>query len=382
MNFRLKVCLLAFLLWQTTYSQSEYVFFGSYNWDKNTEGIYVYQLDSITGNLIKVTTYTGISNPSYLTIAPNGKYIYSCTESKTPNAGSVSSFAFEPEKKALTFLNKQDSGGENPVYVTVHKNGKWLVNGNYTEASFSVYPLLENGKIDSIVQNVSFKDGSNFNLKRQEKAHIHSAIFTPNYNYIVFPDLGADKIRVFPFDNSQSEPIQINQPSFINNEPGSGPRHFTFSPNGKFGYCIEEISGTVSVFSFTNNELINIQRIATHSKTLKDGFESSDIHISPDGRFLYASNRGKENNITIFSITEAGTLNLVGYQSTLGKHPRSFAISETGKFLIVTNVNSGNVIVFRRNLKTGLLKKVGKTLKIKNVSCVKTKWYGIYDTYY
>jgi 6-phosphogluconolactonase len=368
------VSIFAFLFLQNCFSQQEYVFFGSYNWDKTTEGIYVYQLDSDNGKLTKVTTYTGISNPSYLTISPSGKYIYACTESKTPNGGSVSSYAFDSETKAFTFLNKQDSGGENPVYVSVHKNEKWLVNGNYTDASFSVYPLLENGSIDSIVQNVHFTEGSVYS-KRQEKAHIHSAVFNPTCDYIFFPDLGADKIRIYPFNTTKKEPVVTNEASFIKNEPGSGPRHFTFSPNGKFAYCIEEISGTICAFNYTNNVMKKIQRIATHSEKTNEDFESSDIHISPDGKFLYATNRGKKNNIAIYSITENGLLQFIDYQSTHGKHPRSFAITATGNYVIVTNVTTSNVVVFKRNIVTGLLKKVGRKLKIKNVSCVKTKRY-------
>jgi len=131
----------------------------------------------------------------------------------------------------------------------------------------------------------------------------------------------------------------------------------------------------VSVYHFSENELKEIQRIATHTDKVKEGFESSDVHISPDGKFLYASNRGKENNIAIFKIKEDGTLESVGYQSVKGKHPRTFAISESGKFIIVTNVISQKVTVFKRNLETGMLKQVGKPIFIKNVTCVKTKMY-------
>lgn len=372
--FRLITLIIVCCIAGNTYAQKQYVFFGSYNWDKSTEGIYVYELDMTIGNLTKVTSLKNVLNPSYLTISPDGKFIYACTESKTPNAGSVSSFAFDPEKKSLTYLNSQKSGGENPVYLNVHKDGKWLINGNYTEGSVSVYPLFENGKIDSIAQNVKFEDRSII-PKRQESAHIHSVVFSPDFDYAFFTDLGADKIRIYPFKNSQSKPLQIEKSSFIKTEPGSGPRHFTFSPNGKFAYCIEEISGTISSFRFEETELIKLQRIETHSHELKEGFESSDIHISPDGKFLYASNRGKENNIAIFSIDFNEILKPIGYQSTLGKHPRTFAIDQSGKFLIVTNVSTENVVVFKRNLQTGLLKEVGKPIKIKNVSCVKTRFY-------
>ena len=138
-------------------------------------------------------------------MSPNGKYLFACTESKTKNAGSVSSFEFKPENKTLTFINSQKSGGENPVFVTVHKNGKWLINGNYTEGSVSVYPISENGTINTIAQNIQFSEGS-INKERQDRSHIHSTVFSPNFDYVFLPDLGADKIRCFKFENEKNEP--------------------------------------------------------------------------------------------------------------------------------------------------------------------------------
>lgn len=353
------------------FAQQEYVFLGSYNQDKDTEGIYVYKLDSVTGGLTKITSSRGIKNPSYLTISPDRKFIYACTESKTPNAGSVSAFEFDPEKQTLTFLNSQRSGGENPVYLSTDKTGKWLINGNYTEAGLSVYPILENGKIDSMVHYVACREGS-VNPERQEKGHIHAAIFSPKSDQAFFPDLGADKIRIYPFNGSSSKPLGIEKADFVKTEPGGGPRHLTFSPNGRYAYLIEEMAGAISAYSLEQNHLKLIQRIYTHPARLKSGFESSDVHISPDGKFLYATNRGKENNIAIFKVQENGMLKSIGYQSTHGKHPRTFAITSSGNFLIVTNVVTSNVVVFKRNKETGLLKKAGKKIEVRNVSCVKT----------
>ena len=363
---------IVFLATFNLFAQNTYVFLGSYNRDKTAESIQVYQLDTLKGKLTKITSAKNIINPSFLTLSPNGKYLYACTDTKTPNAGSVSSFEFNPENKSLTFLNKQSSGGENPVYVSVHKSGKWIVNANYTEGSVSVHPLLENGKIDSLAQNFQYSDGS-INKDRQTRSHVHSAVFSPQFDYLFLPDLGADKIRCYRFDETQKQPLMETKNPFTKTDLEAGPRHLTFHPNQKFGYCIEEMAGAISVYNYDDGTLQKIQRIDTHSDKIKDGFESSDIHISPDGKFLYATNRGKENNIAIFSIDENGLLKNIGYQSTLGKHPRIFAIDESGNFLIATNVITGNVVVFRRNTETGLLKKVGKEVKMENVSCVQIK---------
>jgi len=363
---------ITFLLTINLFSQNTYVFLGSYNRDKSAEAIQVYQLDTLGGKLVKVTSVKNIVNPSFLTVSPNGKFVYACTDTKTPDAGSISSFEFNPAAKSLTFLNSQRSGGENPVYVAVHKSGKWIANANYTEGSVSVFPILENGKIDSIAQNFQYMDGS-MHKERQTRSHVHSSVFSPQFDYLFLPDLGADKIRCYAFDENQKKPLRETKNPFTKTDLEAGPRHFTFHPNQKFGYCIEEMAGQISVYKYENGVLNKIQRIATHPDKIKEGFESSDIHISPDGKFLYATNRGNENNIAIFSIDENGLLKNIGYQPTLGKHPRIFAIDESGKFLVASNVLTGNVIVFRRDPKTGLLKKVGKEIKMENVSCVQIK---------
>jgi 6-phosphogluconolactonase len=366
--------ILGILICTSVFSQNTYVFLGSYNRDKEAESIQVYQLDT-KGGLTKIASAANVINPSYLTISPNGKYIYACTDTKTPNAGSVSSFEFNPKNKTLTFLNKQTSGGENPVYVSVHKNGRWLVNANYTDGSVSVYPLLENGTIDSITQNIHYTDGS-IHKERQTRSHVHSAVFSPEFDYLFLSDLGADKIRCYAFDENKKQPLTETQVPFTKTDLEAGPRHFTFHPNHKYGYCIEEMAGSISVYEYKNGSLQKNQRINTHSDKIREGFESSDIHISPDGKFLYAANRGKENNIAIFSIAENGLLKSIGYQSTFGNHPRIFAIDETGQFLIATNVISGNVVVFKRNQKTGMIKKVSDKIKMENVSCVQIKKYN------
>ncbi len=355
-------------------AQKCFVFVGSYNDDKNKEGIYVYELDTLTGVLNKLSAVKDILNPSYLALSANGKYLYACSETNTTIPGSISSYAFNSQSNALTYINTQKSGGDDPAFISLHKNGKWIATANYSGGSVAVHPLAEDGSIKPDAQIIAYTDSS-IDKARQNQSHIHSSVFSPDYRFIFLPDLGADKIRIYKFQESQDQPLQTVQPQFIKTVAGTGPRHLTFHPNGKFAYCIGELSGAVSVFKYKNGKLDNIQIIAAHSDQYKDNFGSADIHISPDGKFLYASNRGVENNIAIFSIQNDGKLKTVGYQSTLGNHPRNFAIDATGKFLIVANKISGDIIVFKRDSKTGLLTQIGTETKVTEPSCIIIRQY-------
>ncbi len=269
MKTKINLLLIALLVSFQLFSQNTYVFLGSYSKEKTTESILVYQLDTLDGKLTKVASVKDLINPSFLTISPNGKYLYACTDTRTPNSGSVSSFEFNPENKSLTFLNKQPSGGENPVYVSVHKSGKWLVNANYNEGSVSVHPLSKDGKIDSLAQNFQYKDGS-VNKKRQTSSHVHSAIFSPQFDYLFLPDLGADKIRCYEFDEALKRPLIEAKVPFIKTDLEAGPRHLTFHPNKKFGYCIEEMSGTIAVYQYKNGTIIQ-KHILKNRKTKETG---------------------------------------------------------------------------------------------------------------
>ena len=365
-------------------AQKSYVFIGSYNANKNTPGIYIYELDTLSGQLKEASVVKDIKNPSFLTLTPNGKFVIACTETQTPNAGSITSFAFDPTTKELAFINSQKSGGDNPVYVSSDISGRWLINANYTGGSASVFRVNKEGKISPAVQVISYTDSS-INKSRQDHSHIHSAVFSPDNKYVFFPDLGADKIRFYQFDTLQQKPFQIRYPSdgnSIKTLPASGPRHITFNRKGDVAYCIEEMGGAVDVYSFARGRLKPIQRLVMHSKNpdndSPNGFPSysgADIHLSPDGRFLYASNREPQNNIAVFSVKKNGTLKSIGSDSTYGVHPRIFAIDPTGRYLIVANQRSGNIVVFKRNLSTGMLEKTGEEIKVESPSCVKIRQY-------
>jgi len=353
-----------------------YLFLGTYTDGKPDKGIYIYEFNSKTGNLKEVFSGQNITNPSFLTLSPTGDYLYVCTDTKLPEEGSVSAFKFDSINGSLTFLNKQKSGGENPVYLTTSRNNEFVINGNYTEGTVSVFKTNPDGSLNTSSQIVPFQ-GSGPNARRQDKAHIHATVFSPDFEYIFFPDLGADQIRVFKFNVHEAQPLKCLENYGYTNVSGSGPRHFTFHPNNHFAYCIEELSGTITSFNYENGKLDSIQRIFSYSK-LQEEYNSADIHISPDGLFLYASNRwDNENTISIFSINkDNGKLTLIGHQSTYGDHPRNFTLDPTGNFLIVANQITNNIVVFKRDIKTGLLTKTGKEIIVPRPSCLKMRKYG------
>ena len=351
------------------------MFVGSYNWDKSENGIYVYDLDTIYGSLTPKSVMSGVLNPSFISLSPNGEYLYACTESQTVGAGSVTAFSFDTASAQLSYINSQRSEGENPVYLSVDKTGKWLVNANYTEASVSAFPIAADGSILPLTQRISFRDSS-INQKRQDRAHIHAVVFSPNDDYIFFPDLGADKIRCYAFDGSTTQPLKPAYYRYTKTYLGSGPRHMVFHPNGKFCYCIEEMGGAIEAFKYFDRTLDSLQRIFYHKKGRRKQYSGADIHITPDGKMLIASNRAKENALSLFSIDpKTGYLTLIGKVSTHGDHPRMFAISPDGKFVIVANLLSGNLVVFKRNLKDNTLEYTGVSIDIPGASCVQIRRY-------
>ena len=364
MRFILHILLL--MLSTSVLGQQYYLFIGTYT-GTGSKGIYVYRFNSQTGALQPVSSTENVSNPSFLALHPSGKYLYACNEN---SPGTASAFSFDRSSGRLTFINQQPTGGDHPAYVSVHKDGKWLLTGNYTGGSVTAFPIDNNGSLQPYAQLVQHT-GKSINEQRQEKPHVHATVFAPDHDHLYVPDLGIDKVMVYKFNERDGLPLESKEDFAATSSSGSGPRHFTFHPSGKYAYLMEELTGTVVAYKFSGRKLKGLQRIPSHAEGSKGPFGSADIHVSPDGRFLYASNRGAENNIAIFSINQReGILRTVGYQSTLGEHPRNFMIDPTGKFLLVANRDTNNIVVFRRDSKTGLLKSTGVQVTIPKPVCL------------
>ena len=355
----------------TASAQKYFLFIGTYT-GTGSKGIYVYRFDAATGKAtwMSNTDSGSVVNPSFLAMAPGDSLLYSCTETRTVNAGGVSAFKFNRKNAKLSFINKQSSGGDNPAYVSVHKNGHWVLAGNYSGGSIAAFQLKEDGGLQPYSQLIQH-EGSSIK-KQQEKAHVHATVFSPQGDYLFTPDLGTDKLNIYRFDDSVSQPLTPANIPFMQTTAGSGPRHFVFHPAGKWAYLIEELNGTVSAYNYSKGKLSFIQRIATHPDTATGEFSSADIHVSPDGKFLYASNRGRENNIAIFKIDKkTGKLSPIAYQSTLGIRPRNFCIDPSGNYLLAANQQTGNIVIFKRNKNTGWLQYTGEQILIPEPVCLK-----------
>ena len=386
--FSILYCFLL-LLPQISKSQSkdeQYLIVGTYtrpNTKNPSEGIYVYKFNTNTGDFNTVSKISGIKNPSFLAVSSDQKFVYSVAETSD---GSVSAYSFDKKSGKLTKLNTQSSGGADPCHVSIDKTGKWVLVGNYSGGSLSILPVEADGSLGKATQTI-YHEGKGPNTGRQEKPHVHSVNIAPNNSDIFVPDLGIDKIVTYSLD-AKTGKLLAGNPAFTKVADGSGPRHFTIHPNAKFAYVIQELSSTITAFNYASGKLIPFQTITTLAKEFKDKNKSfcADIHISPDGKFLYGSNRfvdaGNKNGvfaptntidtIVMYSIDQkTGKLTYVGNEPVLGKTPRNFMITPNGKFILVANQETDNITIFKRDTKTGKLSTTGKQIEVPVPVCLK-----------
>ena len=343
--------------------ENMYLIVGSYATPQE-EGIKVYAWDNEKGEATYVSGLTGISNPSYQVVSADGKHVYSVGEDDglTSTAHALS---FDKANGKLALMNTQLTQGGAPCYINITPDGKTVITANYMGSNISLIPLETSGRLNENVSTIDFT-GEGEMKNRQDQPHLHCVEFTPDGKYLVANDLGTDKIHVFPLD-SNGKPDE--KATFdVNLESASGPRHLCFSKDGRFAYLINEISGKVTTLSYDGKVLTPIQYIEADTVNAQG---SADIHLSPDGKFLYASNRLKADGIAIFSVNqETGLLTKVGYQLT-GIHPRNFVMTTDGKYLLVACRDSNLIQIFARDEKTGLLVDTGKRIETSKPVCLK-----------
>lgn len=354
---------------------------GTYTGPKS-EGIYVYRFDTKSGDATQVSS-AKTDNPSYVIASRDGRYVYSVNEQPGDNGpadqrGGISAFSFDAKSGQLTFLNRVSSDGNDPCYLSISPDGKYLTTANYSVAanpggSFAVFPLQADGQVGASVLTVHH-DGGGPVKGRQDNAHVHSTVFSPDGKYLFAQDLGTDKLYAYRYTPDGSRGLLgPTEKRYTDVKAGSGPRHLVFSADGKHAYLTSELTATVTVFSYDDGKLTQLQVVPMTKPGFKGQVGAAAIHLSPDGRFLYASNRGDANEIVIYAVDAAnGHIREVGRQSSLGKSPREFSIDPTGKWLIVGNQNSDTAYVFRRDPESGMLEANPKRIDIG--SPVDFKW--------
>ncbi|MDD2476553.1 MAG: lactonase family protein [Dysgonamonadaceae bacterium] len=344
-----------------------YMLLGTNTSAEGSKGIYVYKIDTDTGESEKVSM-VDVANPSYLVISPNEKFVYSVgIDDKN---GYAHSFSFDKESGNLTLLNSQLTVGRGPTYITLNAKGNNVITANYSGGSISQFNVNSDGTLSPLSNLFQF-EGKGTHPKRQLQPHLHSVRYSPDGSFLFAADLGTDK--VYRYKTVQS--VFEGQPALLENDTtvfmtpeGTGPRHFDFHPNGLYFYLLGELSGEVIVYDYNMGDLQQKQIILADS--VRAG-GSADIHVSPNGRFLYASNRLQEDGIAVFAIDpQDGTLTKIGYQLT-GKHPRNFAITPSGKFLLVASRDDNVIQVFAIDKKTGMLQDTKQDIFIDKPVCIK-----------
>ena len=359
------ILMTAFLLQINSFAQNANLLIGTYT-QKGSKGIYVYSFDTATGKAVALGHTDSCVSPSFLTITKDKQFVYAVNETAE---GKVSVFSLINNK--LSLLQQRVTNGADPCYITLSPDQHNVFVANYSGGSITQFHRFADGLLSNAQQFIQHV-GKSVNAARQEKAHVHGTFFSPNGDYLLTPDLGMDQVSIYPYQNASNLPLDIAKAKTIYSKPGAGPRHIAFSKNGKFIYVVEELTGSISVYNFAKGQTNLLQTTFTHASNFAGTPGSADIHLSPDGLFLYASNRGSENNIVKFPVLPNGKLDEkhLAFFPSGGSKPRNFTISEDGNWLLAANQDTDNVTIFRINKTNGDLTNTGNTIHVSMPVCV------------
>lgn len=352
------------------------VYIGTYTSGKSkSEGIYVYRLNLDSGELKPYKIVKNVVEPSYLEIDKNNKYLYAVNETveyEGKKSGAVSAFAIDRKTGDLRFLNQQPSMGGAPCHVAVSGDGRFVLVANYVGGNVAVFPVEVNGGLGASSDSAQH-NGAGPNKERQEAAHAHSINLDRSNRFAVACDLGVDKVFVYRFDEKNGKLQTNREQAYFQTKAGAGPRHFAFHRNGKNAFVINELDSSVTALEFdaARGTLKEIQTVSTLPADWSGANTCADVHISPNGKFVYGSNRGHDS-IAVYRFDEkTGKLEPVEHVSTGGITPRNFAVDPTGRFLLAANQNSDSIVVFRIDERSGKLTANGAKAQVPAPVCLK-----------
>lgn len=346
------------------------VYVGTYT-DGTSRGIYRLTFDPATGTMTEPVLAVETKNPTFLALHPSGRFLYAVGEISNfegAKTGAVSAFAIDPKTGDLTLLNQQASGGAGPCHLVVDKTGGNALVANYGGGTVAVLPIGEDGRLKP-ASSVRAHEGSGPHKGRQEKPHAHGIYLDAAERFAFSPDLGADRVFVYRFD-ARTGALEPHGAAPL--DPGAGPRHAAFHPNGKYLYTINELLSTVSAFSYDagKGSLAPLQTVSTLPTGFSGTSWTAEVAVSGDGRFLYGSNRG-DDSLAVFRVDGAtGRLTPAGHAPIGGKYPRHFTIDPTGRYILAGHQNSGTIAVLRIDPATGLPALTGATVKLDKPVCL------------
>ena len=344
-----------------------FVYAGTYTAKTNSKGIYVFPFDVQSGKPGAPVVAAETPDPSFLAISPNKKYLYAVNELTTfegQSTGAITAYSLDRATGKLSQLNRVSSRGAGPCHISLDRTGKYVLVANYDSGSVATFPVLKNGALGAASAFVQHT-GSGPNQERQPGPHAHWIATSPDNRFALAADLGSDEVLVYRFSAENGSLTPANPP-FVKLSPGGGPRHFGFHPHAPFAYVLSEMQSTVTAFAYEEKtgRFSTMQTLSTLPESFKSQNDAAELFVHPEGKFLYASNRGHDS-IAVFSIDPAkGTLTFTGDFPTGGKTPRNFAIDPTGNFLLAANQESDAVVIFRINRSTGALTPSGESISI------------------
>lgn len=338
---------------------------GTYTNTCASDGMYVYDFDTAAGDATLKASTKNIINPSYFTFSEDKKFVYSVNENG--NDSQVSAFHFYSDSGHLQFLNSKNSEGNDPCHII--NDDKNVLIANYSGDNITVFKKNEDGTIGKFKQIMKHQVKANEEAQ-PEWSHIHMVQIMPDKKHVIASDLGKDFLYVYRYSPEKSTDV-LEFAYFVKVPKASGPRHFTFSIDGKFMYLLNELDGSLLAFTIKEGMLDLLQETTVVERKFKGKTAAADIHISTDGKFLYATNRGEANTISCFEIKPNGKLKLIQTTSTLGNGPRNFTFDPTGKFLLIANQNSNEVVIFTIDKVTGILTDSGKRIPLCSPVCLK-----------
>ncbi|WP_166926058.1 lactonase family protein [Flavobacterium poyangense] len=350
----------AVLVFTSSQAQNKFnLLVGTYTNTCPSNGIYVYEFNADSGNFKLKGSSENVLSPSYLSVSADNKFIYAVNENGTQS--TVSAFGYDSASGKVNFINKSDALGADPCHLIT--DAKNVITANYSGGNITVFKKKPDGSITE-GQQVIQHEGKGINVARQEKAHVHMVCFSPDKKYVLSADLGLDKVFVYQYNPDSKNKILTLKGS-VNVKAGSGPRHLTFSKDGKLVYLVQELDGTLTTLSYNKNGSLKvIAETSILAKDFKGGTGAAAIKISPDGKFLYVSDRVDVNAIIVYKILKNGGLEKVEQVSTLGKGPRDFAIDPTGNYLLAGHQYTNDIVVFKRDKATGKLTATGKKIEL------------------